>query len=360
MLGFANAIPILLISRMIDGISGANIVTAQAAITDSTSPKNRAQGLGLLGAAFGLGFILGPIIAGIALALSNNDYRVPAFIAAFVSLLSIILTTVWFKETLPEAVRAKQEESQSENLFKKILHTLNNPLLAVLMILVFIQRFVFGGFEQLLPLFTLVRLGLDGVGNAILFSFVGIILVVVQGRYIGTLSRRFGEVHLIYGGLALLALGLSLISITPQQAVAWYSRDAMTESLSETAAIGAEETAKLELAVELPDDENTGWFGLTWILVALIPTAIGGGMLSPSLNSLITQRSNAADIGSALGVSTAFVSAANAITPLVSGSIFQFFGSTAPFLIGGVILFLLMIAATQFLQESPKSKYQSI
>jgi len=198
-------------------------------------------------------------------------------------------------------------------------------------------------------------LGLDGAGNAILFSFVGIILVVIQGVYIGKLSRRFGEVRLIHGGLAFLALGLTLISITPEQAVAWYSRDAMLESFSETAATDAEEISS-ELQINLPDDTHTGWLGLGWILLALIPTSIGGGMLSPSLNSLITQRSNPSDIGSALGVSTALVSAANAITPLVSGAIFQFFGSTAPFLIGGLILFLLMVAATQLLKASPAPK----
>lgn len=353
MLGFANAIPMLLISRMIDGISGANIVTAQAAITDSTSPKNRAQGLGLIGAAFGLGFVLGPAIAGIALALSGNDYRVPAFIAAGFSLISIILTSVWFKETLPEDVRSAQKQSKRGNMLTKIYSTLTNPLLGILMILVFIQRFVFGGFEQLLPLFTLVRLGLDGVGNAVLFIFVGIILVIIQGRYIGPLSRRFGEVRLIYAGLTLLAIGLTLVSITPEQPVKWYSRDAMIESFSETAA-GTEQVTEFNLDIPLPDDENTGWFGLVWMLVALVPTAIGGGMLSPSINSLITQRSDALDVGSALGVSTALVSAANTITPLVTGSMFQFLGSTAPFFIGGVILFVLMLATTQSLKVSYK------
>lgn len=355
MLGFANAIPILLISRMIDGISGANIVTAQAAITDSTSPKNRAQGLGLIGAAFGLGFVLGPAIAGVALALSGNDYRVPAFIAAGFSLVSIILTSVWFKETHSEEARKLQQKSNTGSLLSKIYSTLTNPLLSILMILIFIYRFVFGGFEQLLPLFTLVRLGLDGVGNAALFIFVGIILVIVQGRYIGPLSRRFGEIRLIYAGLALLTLGLTMVSLTPEQAVNWYSRDDMIESFNEAATIGAE-GATYELGVSLPDDDNTGWFGLGWMLLALIPTSIGGGILSPSINSLITQRIDSADIGSALGVSTALVSAANAITPLISGSLFQFFGSTAPFLIGGFILFFLTIAVVLNLRDTKAVK----
>src|SRR5512143_1111471 len=103
LLGFANALWLLFLSRIIDGLSGANISTAQAAIADSTTEKTRTQGLGLIGAAFGVGFILGPVIAFASLALSNNDYRVPAFVAAACSLASIALTAVWFKETrVPE------------------------------------------------------------------------------------------------------------------------------------------------------------------------------------------------------------------------------------------------------------------
>ena len=81
-LGFANALPVLILSRLIDGLSGANIVVAQAAITDMTTPKTRTQGLGLIGAAFGLGFTIGPALAGIGLAVSNNNYQVPALMAA--------------------------------------------------------------------------------------------------------------------------------------------------------------------------------------------------------------------------------------------------------------------------------------
>ncbi|MCZ7673266.1 MAG: MFS transporter [Chloroflexi bacterium] len=82
-LGLASSGLMLFVARLIDGISGANIATAQAAITDSTTEKTRTQGLGLIGAAFGLGFIIGPVIAFAALAVTNNDYRAPAFAAAF-------------------------------------------------------------------------------------------------------------------------------------------------------------------------------------------------------------------------------------------------------------------------------------
>ncbi len=346
MLGFANAIPILILSRIIDGLSGANIVTAQAAITDSTTEETRAQGLGLIGAAFGLGFVIGPAIASIALALTGNDFRVPAFIAAAFSLFSILLTTFWFEETLSEENREAQKDSDTGSFYNKFMRAMTNPLVSSLLILMFMQRLVFGGFEQLLPLFTLSRLGLDGAGNAVLYIFVGVILVIMQGGLIGPLSRRFGEVKLIYAGLCLMGLGLIFISITPQVPVNWYDKQELIESFGNTAEIG-EEAIPQEIEVPLPDDANRGWFGLGWILLALIPTSIGGGLLSPGLNSLITRRSSAADAGGVLGISAALVSAANAITPLIGGAIFQFLGSTAPFLIGGAILVALFIFATQ-------------
>lgn len=350
MLGFANAIPILILSRIIDGLSGANIVTAQAAITDSTTDETRAQGLGLIGAAFGLGFVIGPAIAGLSLAFTNNDYRVPAFIAAAFSLLSILLTTFMFEETLSDENREAQKSDESGSFFDKFMRAMTNPLVSVLLIFMFMQRLVFGGFEQLLPLFTLSRLGLDGAGNAFLYIFVGIILVVMQGGLIGPLTRRFGEVKLIYAGLGLVGIGLIMISLTPEIPVNWYDRQEMIESFGDTAEIGGEGITQ-EIEIPLPDDVNKGWFGLAWILVAMIPTSIGGGLLSPGLNSLITQRSLSADAGGVLGISAALVSGANTITPLIGGTLFQFLGSTAPFLIGGIILVVLLVFATQLVKN---------
>ena len=100
LLGFANTLALLFISRLIDGLSGANISTAQAAIADSTNEKTRTQGLGLVGAAFGLGFVFGPVIAFIVLAATGQNYQAVAWAAALFSLVSILLTLFWFRETL--------------------------------------------------------------------------------------------------------------------------------------------------------------------------------------------------------------------------------------------------------------------
>ena len=342
-LGLASSGIILFISRIIDGISGANIATAQAAITDSTTAKTRTQGLGLIGAAFGLGFIIGPIIAYVSLALTNNDYRAPAFVAAGFSLLSILLTSFWFKETLPAEERGKDGEKANFS-FKSMGKAITHPAVGLLLVLMFAQQLAFGGFEQLLALFTLSNLGFNASGNAIIFVYVGVIVVAVQGYFIGKWSRRFGDRRLMYGGLGLLAIGLTLIAFTPRQPIPGYSQIALEQELSN----GIGETQPTEnISVDLPGDANNGWLGLAWMLVAMIPLSIGGGVLQPSINSLITKRIDVSEIGGMLGISASFSSAANAVAPLIGGIMFQAIGPRSPFLAGGILMGILLIIAVR-------------
>lgn len=350
LLGFASVLPLVFLSRIIDGLTGGNIVVAQAAITDSTNEKTRTQGLGLIGAAFGLGFTLGPAIAGIALVASNNDYHVPAFIAAGFSLLSVLLTTFWFHETLPADRRGQGATTRpAGQLLHNVITALRNPLIGALMALMFLQQMVFGGFESLLALFSLARLGMNASGNALLFLFVGVVLVLVQGKFIGVWSRRYGERRLIFVGLGLVAAGLTMTAITPPQTVPWYSRTEMLEELTQN-----DSGQRGSVNVPLPDDSSPGWLGFAWILAAMVPTAIGRAILSPSINSLITKRISAAHIGGTLGVSSSLVSAANTITPVLGGAIFQWMGSSAPFLIGGVVMGGLLLGAARHIRPGPE------
>ncbi len=349
-LGFANALWLLFLARIIDGFSGANISTAQAVISDSTTEKTRTQGLGLIGAAFGLGFIIGPIIAFVSLAASGNNYRVPAFVAAAFSLISILLTWFWLEETQPEGERGAGEADQSYSL-KAMFKALAHPAVGILLVLMFAQQIAFGGFEQLLSLFTLNRLGLNASGNAVIFVFVGAIVVAVQGGLIGPMSRKLGDRRLIYLGLGTLAIGLVLTAVTPRQPVPWYSKDALTQELHSSAEFRTHENPTTQsVSIALPSDEDTGWLGLGWILVAMIPAAVGGGVLQPSINSLITKRVKKGEVGGMLGISAAFLSGANAIAPLLGGAIFQAFGSTLPFLLAGLLMAVLWVAAMQLIK----------
>ncbi|MCU0512639.1 MAG: MFS transporter [Anaerolineae bacterium] len=357
LLGVANTLPLIFLARFIDGLTGANTAVAQAAITDSTTPATRAQGLGLIGAAFGLGFTMGPAIAGISLALTNNDFHVPALIAAGFSLLSVILTGVWFKETLPAAQRhtLARQNAGGGHVLQRIAAALRSPLIGMLLVLMFMQQLIFGGFEQLFTLFSLTRLGMDGAGNAAMFLYIGVIVVIIQGKYIGDLRRTYGEHTLIHASLVLLGIGLIGFALTPPVPVPWYSQAAVQTALATSAATGSEGVLT-GIALPLPPDGNNGVVGFVWMLVAVLPVSIGGAMLSPLINSLITRRISAGSVGGALGVSSALNSLANAVTPLLGGALFQFLGPGSPFILGGLLCGLLLWLALRRIPPVPEDE----
>ncbi len=345
LLAASNTLWMVFLSRAIDGFTGGNIAVAQAALTDITPKRHRTRALGLTGAAFGLAFILGPVIAILSLEISGDNYALPAASAAVYSGMAILLTLILFKETHADNTATTQ---RSLNPFVSIWHGLNNPLIAVLLVLIFAQQFVFFAFESLVGVFTLNRLGFSGTGNALLFIYVGLILVAVQMGYIGRWSNRYGDRRVILGGLALLGVGLLMTAITPEQPLPGYSPLRMRLALQQAhagAPTRAETLNPRDIAVDIPDGENTGLVGVLWLAVAMVPVSVGAAVLRPSINSLITKRVPMDEVGGILGVSAALVSSANAISPIVGGYFFEQNGSSAPFLYGGVALIVLVLVS---------------
>ncbi len=336
LLGLANTLWLVILSRLIDGIFGANLATAQAALSDVTSEEDRARALGLTGAAFGVGFVLGPLISAVALNFTDR-LSVPAFIAAGYSLLSIILTLVLFKETLPEENRAA-----SRPLDPTIIVTmLRDPRVNLLLVMMFAQQLIFFGFESLLGLFTLSRLGMLGEGNAYVFVWVGVVLVVVQGYYIGKWTRRFGEHRVAQAALACLALGLVMVALTPRQPPYSYVQ-ARAERELFIRQQGGDGAAS---DISLPENAERGPWGVPWLIISLVPLSIGSGLIRPTLNTLITKQVSPVEYGVVLGVSAALVSGANAIAPLVASLMFQTISPSAPYLYGGIIMALLWVVS---------------
>ncbi len=339
MLGFANSLALVILSRVVDGLFGANIATAQAALSDITDENTRAQGLGLTGAAFGLGFIFGPILSLVALEVGQS-LATPALSAALYSLCSILLTWFVFEETLPPEKRGNNSTSSRFNPFIIGRYLLNQKV-NTLLILMFAQQLIFFGFESLLGLFLLSRLGLLGQGTAVIFLVVGIVLVMVQVRFIGKWTQKYGERKMIFGALGLLALGLLLFALTPEQPHFFYVRDLTEFDLAQQAP-STTEAILGNFDVLLPDESNRGWWGVIWVLIVVVPLSIGAGLIRPSLNSLMTKRVSKNEYGSILGVSSSFVSAANAGAPLIGGYLFQQYGASTPFFIGGLLMFGLL------------------
>ena len=166
--------------------------------------------------------------------------------------------------------------------------------------------------------------------------------MIVQGGLIGRWSKQKGDRWLVILGVSTLAIGLIGTALTPRIPVPWYNQTKVLEGLAGQSNLNL---STQNIKVTLPNETNKGWFGIIWLLVASFPAALGGGVLHPAINSLITKTSNKNEVGEMLGISAGFYSAANAIAPLFYGSLFQWFGAPVPFFAGGAILLILWMYA---------------
>jgi DHA1 family tetracycline resistance protein-like MFS transporter len=202
-LGSATTIFMLFVGRILDGITGGNISTAQAYIADITTQENRAKGMGLIGAAFGMGFIFGPAIGGI---LSQWGVHVPFFFAAALCFANAVL--LYF--TLPETVTADHpaKNRAGGRSFRDVLKALKQPRLAFVLIIYFLFVVAFSIMTTSFSLYTMFRFGYDAQHTGYLFAYVGLIAVVIQGGLIGRLVKRFGELPLVIFGALCFAISL--------------------------------------------------------------------------------------------------------------------------------------------------------
>lgn len=207
----------------------------------------------------------------------------------------------------------------------------------------------------MLSLFTLNKLGLDASGNSIIFVFVGFVVIAVQGYFIGKWSRKFGEVKLIRFGLIALTVGLILTSLTPRIPPPWYSRQAVENQLTGERNLPGETPPVKNLQIPLPPEGNQGWLGIVWLMAAMVPAAVGGGVLQPSINSLLTRSVSVQNVGGTLGLSAALLSAANATAPLIGGVLFQSINSSAPYLFGAILILLVFPFTFRGLREQTKT-----
>ncbi|MEW5975008.1 MAG: MFS transporter [Acidobacteriota bacterium] len=285
--GAANTLPVLFLSRIFAGIAGANIATAQANIADSTEPQNRARGMGLIGAAYGLGFIFGPAIGGL---LSPFGYGVPAFFASGLAFCNFVAATQFLPETLkPEGNRSK---SKGWNL-GRLGRTLRYQELGLYLALFFIATFAFANLEATFALMTERKFGYNAHHNGLLFAYIGVLITVMQGGFIGLLVKRFGEQRLVRIGLFSMVLSLALL---PYAA------------------------------------------GLATLLLVLVALSFGHGAAGPSITSLISQLSGQDDQGGTLGMAQSLASLARILGPVWGGFTFDRFGFQYPYLTGSLFM----------------------
>jgi DHA1 family tetracycline resistance protein-like MFS transporter len=285
--GLAHSLWLLLLARIIDGASGGSIATAQAYIADATPPEERARYMGLLGAAVGLGFTLGPGIGG---ALNVFGFSTAAFAAAALAAANLCFAA----SKLPETRRRTGSATGALPSLRAIAATLREPALGRTLWAGFLATFAFTGLEATYALFGQRYFGLTGGSFAALFTYIGVLGIVTQGFLVRRLARRFGEARLAAAGAALLALML----------------------------LAAAAARTLPAAI---------------VVITLL--ALGQGLLSPMLPALLSLAGSAEDQGHTLGIGQSLQAAARAVGPIVAGALFDV-SASLPYIAGGALTLL--------------------
>ncbi|HEX5887438.1 MAG TPA: MFS transporter [Pyrinomonadaceae bacterium] len=271
-LGLADSIWMLFAGRILDGITGGNISTAQAYIADITTSENRAKGMGLIGAAFGLGFIFGPAIGGI---LSRWGIHVPFLFAAALCFANSILLYFRLPETITPDHPARNKAARGRGL-AQLINSLKQPRLAFVLTIYFLFIVAFSIMTSTFSFYTMFRFGYDAQHTGYLFAYVGIIAVIIQGGLIGRLVKRFGELPLVIVGALCFAISLFAVPFVGPAAG-----------------------------------------GLAALLIGGGVFSMGNSLATPALNSLASKSVGPAEQGIVLGVMQSVASLARAVGPLL-------------------------------------------
>jgi MFS transporter, DHA1 family, tetracycline resistance protein len=298
----AGSFLVLFIARTAAGMAAANISITQAYVADTTPPLERARGLGFLGAAMGLGFVLGPGLGGL-LALFGH-VAVPLGAAAL-ALVNFALVAARLPESLPPEARHRGEGSWFPLVGLRYQQRSVGAMLAVF----FVVIFAFSTMEATLALYCEARFGFGVVETSVLLVMIGVVLAGVQGLFIGRLVPRYGERRLVVAGIFLMALGLLALPLAPVVAL---------------------------------------------LAGACALMAIGAGIHQPSLLGLLSQMSREASQGETLGLSRSMQALARTVGPLWGGWAFKSLGPEWPFWSGGAIMALALLAAL-FLLRRPRA-----
>jgi DHA1 family tetracycline resistance protein-like MFS transporter len=310
LLATARSLGMLFLSRILDGFLGGNTSLAQAYISDVTEEKDRARGMGMIGASFGLGFIFGPALGGI-LSFGGN-YGRPALAAAVLSALNLIGVLLWLPESLPPEKRAQfardARSRPSRSRLPALWTAFQRPCVGPLLSIRLAYSLAFTMFETVFSLYAIYRLGLNVQTTSYVLAYVGVLVVIVQGGSIGALVKRFQESHLAMAGIVLMTLSLLGWGLAPN---------------------------------------------LWVLLVVLLPLALAAGILNTMLNSLLSKVVRPEEVGGTLGLSNALASFARVVSPIVGGFLIDGIGAWAPGVAGAFIMAGLIIYGQRELPRLP-------
>ena len=294
---FANAIWLILVSRFLDGLTGGNLIAGQAYMADITPPEHRAKNFGLLGVAVGLAFIIGPGLGGI---LSSVSLQTPAIVAGTLYLLTALLVWVGLPESLPAKRRRKKSIRWTKlNPLIQIFRALKRPSLRLLLGVSFLLEFAENGLRSNLQVLTAERFSFVIEQNAILFSYLGLTSVLMQGIAIRFLTKRIPEQKLTIAGLSLMILGYTGTALAPSVALLYT--------------------------------------GLTF-------NAIGFSLTSPTLLSRLSKGVGEGEQGFLMGATQAIATLTLILSPALAGFQFDRLSTAAPYWTGAILLSLAALA----------------
>ncbi len=299
---FTSSYIILLVSRIVAGIGGSSISVAQAYIADITTKENRAKGMGVIGAAFGLGFVFGPLMGGL---LASYGYMLTGFASATFSILAFIFTIMLLPEsnvirnTVTETKRKLVDVDGLKNVFAK-------PERAMLIFLFFVLTFSFANIYGTFALLGLQVYGFSDMQNGFMFGIIGLTSAIVQGGLIGRINKLINKINILKLGSFLIMLNLALIP-----------------------------------------------YGETFLGLAIISIflSIGTGLFQPTVLSLISEVTPEDEQGVTLGVNQSVSAMARVLGPLWGGFAFEFLGYPYPFLTGAAFTLIIFIATLFYIPK---------
>lgn len=291
-LGIANSIPLLFLSRIIDGASGGNISTAQAYIADITSKKNRTQGMGMMMAAFSLGFILGPALGGI---LSVYGYAVPAFVAGVVALIATLATYFFLPESIKVNDATKSAVKKRRKVFslRDFYDALTHPEVGLFLSISFMTMLAFSLMQGTFALFSEHSLHFTAKDNGYIFAYLGLVGVMMQMFFLKRLLRWIPERKAIFISIISMAIALGLIALSTNMVL---------------------------------------------LFVAITLLAFSNSISGPVLAGLISKNTPDNEQGNVAGMSQSVGSMARLLGPVFGTVIYSQLGLTAPFLLATGVL----------------------
>ena len=295
--GLVGSLWALYLARSVAGAAGANISTAQAYIADVTRPEERARGMGMIGAALGMGFVLGPAIGGVAAHLGSA--RTPFLVAAALAGVNLAWVAFGLREPRPAGERAPARRLTWAGL--KL--TLGRPSLIRLILLVFVMTLAFSQLEATFPLWTRDEYGYGERETSYLFVWVGVVLIVIQGAVVRRVAKKVGEARLILLGCAMMALALGTLPFAG------------------------------------------GARGLPVLLAVIALVAAGNGLAFPSMTASVSQTADPSEQGEVLGVSQSAASLARILGPLIGGALYERVSIGSPYFTGAALMLLATLGA---------------